>query len=720
MTNSSKTKNIRTRGGFIIGGTLACTLAMSAFGPAAMASEVDNTAAPDASVVEVVDLRVTPQESTQSTEPVVVVEPPAPAPAAPQADVVSNPPVQSEQVTNKVDASVQSEVVVQTEAPAPAPVPSAPADTTAPKVTIKTGANESKQSNNLYSLISFKLYDFGKIDKAELNGVEKQLVDNQYSDFNAIKVGKDGAVNGKNVLKVYDVAGNVTVVEFTLDATGPTATVKPETTVGADGIYQKVSYKLHDPANVVKAIINGVEKPLTPNVWSDLDTIVPGKFGAVEGLNTLVLVDALGNQSTLTFTLDTTKPVINVPATGQWVSGTHTWNITQTEANPAKTYVEIQQMVDGKWKKFDGAWFYDTNDFAATFDTTKLTEGAQTQIKISTWDKANLHTSATFGVKVDNTVPVISIKPESVGSDGVYSELDLKLHDALSGVKQVSVNGHMLQRTVNKWSDLNDLKPGRDGAVQGENTIVLYDAAGNTTTLVITLDSIAPKATGFSQVYEAKQDGRVAVTLTFDEAVRDLGQGWYGSGTTWTKVYYSSKEHTVTFKDAAGNVGSYTFTVDATAPVVVNELQEWQSDKSRNLTTLTFNEPTTVSSQGWYAQAGSNNTVWSKAIFNTKEYTVEFTDAVGNPGTYTFKAKGQSDLLPPVIGEPEFPETQPETPVVTEPVSNNNGAGNTAATTPVKTDPLPPTGLNVPFGVILSGFAALFGGLLLKLKSIFG
>ena len=646
MTNSSKTKNIRTRGGFIIGGTLACTLAMSAFGPAAMASEVDNTAAPDASVVEVVDLRVVPQESTQSTEPVVVVEPPAPAPAAPQADVVSDPPAQSEQVTNKVDASAQSEVVVQTEAPAPAPVPSAPADTTAPTVTIKTGANETKQSNNQYGVISFKLYDAGKVDKVELNGVVKDLSNSVWSDLNGVKPGVFGAVNGKNVLNVYDVAGNVTTVEFTLDATGPVGTVKVESTVGSDGLYQKVSYKLHDPANVVKAILNGVEKPLTPNVWSDLNNIVPGTFGAVEGLNTLVLVDALGNQSTLTFTLDTTKPVINVPAAGQWVSGTHTWNITQTEANPAKTYVEIQQMVDGKWKKFDGAWFYDTNDFAATFDTTKLTEGAQTQIKISTWDKVNLHTSATFGVKVDNSAPTITVKPESIGQDGVYSKYSAKLYDRLSGVDKVSVNGVMKDLTNNTWSDLNNLKPGVFGAVEGENTIVLYDVAGNTTTLIITLDSIAP--------------------------------------------------------------------------TVVNELQEWQSDKNRNLTTLTFSEPTTVSSQGWYAQAGSNNTVWSKAIFNTKQYTVEFTDAVGNPGTYVFKAKGQSDLLPPVIGEPEFPEAgQPETPVVTEPVSNNTGAGNTAPSAPVKTDPLPPTGGNVAIGAILSGFAAIFGGLLLKLKSFF-
>lgn len=437
-------------------------------------------------------------------------------------------------------------------------------DNTLPTVTIKA---DSIGGDGTFRKVGFKLYDAGKIDKVELNGVVKDLSNNTWSDLNGVTTGVFGGVEGLNTLKVFDVAGNASVIQFTLDTTGPTATVKPEGTIGTEGVYQKVSYKLFDASKVVKAIINGVEKPLTPNQWSDLNDITPGTFGAVEGVNTLVLEDALGNQSTQTFTIDTTKPVVNVPAAGQWVSGTHTWNITQVEANPARAYVEIQQMVDGKWKKYAGTEFLGTNVFDATFDTTVLADNVQTQIKISTKDKAGNQSGATFAVKIDNSAPKITVKPESIGNGTVFSDLDLKLYDGLSGVDKIFVNGVEKDQTNNAWSDLNDIKPGKFGAVEGENTIVLQDVAGNTTTLVVTLDATTPTVTTKMHEWQTKDGGRDSITLTFSEAVSGLGQGWYGSGTTWTKVFYNTKPATVAFVDAAGNKGSYTLTPNA-APVV--------------------------------------------------------------------------------------------------------------------------------------------------------
>ena len=41
--------------------------------------------------------------------------------------------------------------------------------------------------------------------------------------------------------------------------------------------------------------------------------------------------------------------------------------------------------------------------------------------------------------------------------------------------------------TNNAWSDVNFVRPGTFGAVAGENTLVVYDVAGNTETLVFTL-----------------------------------------------------------------------------------------------------------------------------------------------------------------------------------------------------------------------------------------
>jgi hypothetical protein len=129
------------------------------------------------------------------------------------------------------------------------------------------------------------------------------------------------------------------------------------------------------------------------------------------------------------------------------------------------------------------------------------------------------------------------------------------------------VNGNKFDVTNAKWSDANygNIK---NYLVEGENTAVLYDTAGNSTSKTFTMDWTAPEVVEFNQKYEAKEDGRIKVTLTFNEIIKNtLGQGWYkveGKENTYAKVYYSTKEHTVSFEDLAGNKNTYTFAVDAT------------------------------------------------------------------------------------------------------------------------------------------------------------
>lgn len=93
----------------------------------------------------------------------------------------------------------------------------------------------------------------------------------------------------------------VTVTE----STPPTVTVKngASFTVGSDGTYSLVSFKLHDAGQIDKVTINGVVKDLTNNTWSDVNFVKPGVFGAVVGANTLVAYDVAGNTQTVEFTL---------------------------------------------------------------------------------------------------------------------------------------------------------------------------------------------------------------------------------------------------------------------------------------------------------------------------------------------------------------------------------------------------------------------------------
>lgn len=116
----------------------------------------------------------------------------------------------------------------------------------------------------------------------------------------------DGAYTVKS--NAEDLAGNIAktgTASFTIDATAPTATVKTGAgeTAGADGTYERVSFKLFDAGKVDRVVLNGVVKDLTNNAWSDLNFVKPGTFGAVAGQNTLVVHDVAGNTSTVVFTL---------------------------------------------------------------------------------------------------------------------------------------------------------------------------------------------------------------------------------------------------------------------------------------------------------------------------------------------------------------------------------------------------------------------------------
>lgn len=95
--------------------------------------------------------------------------------------------------------------------------PAGASDVTAPAATVKTGASFTVGTDGVYDLVSFKLSDAGKIDKVEINGTVKDLVNNAWSDVNFVKPGTFGAVKGENTLAVFDVAGNTKTVTFTLN-----------------------------------------------------------------------------------------------------------------------------------------------------------------------------------------------------------------------------------------------------------------------------------------------------------------------------------------------------------------------------------------------------------------------------------------------------------------------------------------------------------------------
>jgi len=92
-------------------------------------------------------------------------------------------------------------------------------DKTAPTITVKP-ESIGDETTMTFTEVSFKLFDSQKIDKVEINGVVKDLTNNNWSDVNGVKPGVFGAILGLNTIVAYDVAGNTTTLEFTLVENG--------------------------------------------------------------------------------------------------------------------------------------------------------------------------------------------------------------------------------------------------------------------------------------------------------------------------------------------------------------------------------------------------------------------------------------------------------------------------------------------------------------------
>ena len=274
---------------------------------------------------------------------------------------------------------------------------------------------------------------------------------------------------------------------------------------------------------------------------------------------------------------------------------------------------------------------------------------------------------AVAEAKVDTTKPVLSIKEESVGNGTVYSKISFKLYDSNS-IDYFTINGVKHDRSNNQWSDAN-FDNIKNNLVEGENEIVLYDVVGNSSSLKFVIDWTKPEVTNMVQKYESKENGRIRVTLTFSEPIREpLGQGWLkvsGQENTYSKVYYSQKEYNVSFMDLAGNENTYSFVVDRTPNRVTQTFYRGQNtvgkvnyikngekvqfnigfrDKLSEDAVITIGgKEVALSYDKFYAATNSHMYYGYLTIAENESEMVEgdleivisnITDSIGNPGFY--------------------------------------------------------------------------------------
>ena len=122
--------------------------------------------------------------------------------------------------------------------------------------------------------------------------------------------------------------------------------------------------------------------------------------------------------------------------------------------------------------------------------TVNLPDGDYT-IRYNAEDLAgNIAKTSSFDVTIDATAPKVTVKngAKYTAENGAgYDLISFKLQDK-GQIDRVELNGKVKDLTNNEWSDVNFIKPGTFGGVKGENTLVVFDVAGNSTTTTFILN----------------------------------------------------------------------------------------------------------------------------------------------------------------------------------------------------------------------------------------
>ena len=285
-------------------------------------------------------------------------------------------------------------------------------------------------------------------------------------------------------IKAYDKAGNVSAyADIYLDTQAPVLSGtgingKNEVEVKDGGYYKNATIHFEDGSLKKVVLVNedGTEEVLEE--YKDNYTTAKMVFDrtfTVDGTYTIKAIDRKGNETVVTFTIDTVKPVITGVENGAITNQNVILNVT--DENPGGT---IHLKRNGQIVK--------NYSFG-----TAITEEGNYEVYVS--DLAG-NVSETVKFTIEKTAPVITVKEDYVGNldKNVFSNVSFKLYDN-TGVSAYKINdGEYKELTVSNWSDAN-FQNIKNELVYGKNTITLRDVAGNETVYEFVYDNVQPTIT---------------------------------------------------------------------------------------------------------------------------------------------------------------------------------------------------------------------------------
>ncbi|QBG37049.1 VCBS domain-containing protein [Litorilituus sediminis] len=544
---------------------------------------------------------------------------------------------------------------------------------------------------------------------------------------------EQGANTGDYTVIAADAAGNETTITVTLsetnvDDTAPTVadqsfsyqenqvadavvgtlannndvatyTFSNGSTTSADGYYQIDN--------------NGVITITAAGVLAEVNDF---EQGANTGDYTVIAADAAGNETTITVTLSETNVDDTAPTVADQSFSYEENQVADAVVGTlaANGDVATYTFSNGSTTSADGYYQIDNNGVITITAAGVLAEvndfeqGANTgDYTVIAADAAGNETTITVTLietNVDDTAPTVADQSfsyqENQVADAVVGTLaangDVATYTfsngsttSADGYYQIDNNGVITITAAGVLAEVNDFE---QGANTGDYTVIAADAAGNETTITVTLsetnvDDTAPSVADQSFSYQENQVADAVVgtlannndvaTYTFSNGSTTSADGYYqidNNGViTITAAGVLAEvndfeqgantgDYTVIAADAAGNETTITVTlsetnVDDTAPSVADQSFSYQENQvvdavvgtlanNNDVATYTFSNGSTTSADGYY-QIDNNGVITITAAgvlaevndfeqgANTGDYTVIAADAAGNEATIT-------------------------------------------------------------------------------------
>jgi hypothetical protein len=402
-------------------------------------------------------------------------------------------------------------------------------------------------------------------------------------------------------LTASDADGNSLEMRFsnnnsTWSSWEPYSTTKSWTLTGGDGektVYVQISDTYDSVVELSDTIILDSNPPIVTGVTdgglynadrqiffdsgtatlngSPFDT---GDTVSQEDNYTLVVTEGSGNTATVSFEIDKTAPAV----TGVIDGGEYNTNVTISYD--------------------DGTALLDGQSFASGSEVS--VEGSYTLVVT---DAAGNATTVSF--EIDQTAPVVT----GVVDGGLYNEDQTVSFD--DGTATLNAVAFMSGSVVSS---------------EGTHTLIVTDAAGNTTTVSFEIDKTAPVVTGVvdGEAYNTN------VTISYDDGTALLEGQPFASGGEVS----GEGSHTLVVTDAAGNSATVSFEIDKTAPIVTGVADGGLYNEDQ---AVSFNEGT--------ATLNGLDFVNGNVVSEERTHSLVVTDRAGNSVVVSFTL----DLTPPVI-----------------------------------------------------------------------